>query len=1038
MICAQCGYTNGVEDQICANCGSWLPEMTGDGSGPAPGNTAPPYLDGAWREADTAQAPVDPQPSQDAAYPATQSAVPTSAGPGNPSPWQPPGDVGEMAPPIATPGDSGFRFQAPARGSGFDYPVSGSAGFDHPQSAPPGYGLVGPGGASPLALGARADLAPYDAVIGLGELTGLGALLKNGRYRVVQLFAATSGASQPENEPPLLIAHDTEAPNTEVLIQELRFDGMPLQDREYARYLTAQRLISLSYVQGFSRLVDSFGENGRQYLVFEYPSGDLLADRLRRARGSLPETTAIDFALQILEVLAGAEREHPPLIHGNLCPGTVVLRPSGQLTLVGMSPTALLYPDGEAPNGPAGGVAGYAAPEQARGQVSVRSDLHAVCAILYQAVTGAPPHTRASTVTQPAHKLNPAVSLELEEILNKGMRPSPAQRYQTVTELREALTSLALGRRVTYAAAGETLVEDPDTLTPARDRSGKFVTPRQPLLQNPLFLIFSVLALVAILGAGVFYAISPHGARSGLGGDPGSEDAAARLFQAKGIGVSYGARIFESSLPNNISKQQGARLLVVGNARGALEAFTRATVEAPDDPEAAIYAENARILVSQRPSVTLVAATADSAGGQGQANQRAFTVDGRAELQGVFLAQQRINATNALGGALQMRVLIMNSGAVPDDVRLASDILLEAVRAGNAQRIIGVVGWPETSQTQVAISSLGPSGLAILSPVANGNSLGGTAASYFAIVPSLNTQATELADVAVSQLKARRILIVADPNEPEGNAWGTAFEARLTSNYANVITLQRRDAYDSSTSPDFSAIALDAFAVNADLIYFAGNDLNSVNLAHAVAHQFDGSGRRPHILITPRNDISAVTGLGSGPAADSARRRSADLSYLYAATPAHLDEWSKLSPPLTPQVDLASLYTTQFGGATLVDRGVAPSAALILSFDAARLLVLAASKDLPRAPEKQPNWTVDPTTVRVRLRQFDTRHPFMGLGGALAFAITGSQPQKALAILAFEPHPPSGPTDAVATVSVLRVVGGRDVFCGNSSCQLTQ
>ena len=57
------------------------------------------------------------------------------------------------------------------------------------------------------------------------------------------------------------------------------------RDAEYARYLTAQRLISLSYLPGYSRLVDSFSDHGRQYLVFEYPSGDLLSDRLRRVRG---------------------------------------------------------------------------------------------------------------------------------------------------------------------------------------------------------------------------------------------------------------------------------------------------------------------------------------------------------------------------------------------------------------------------------------------------------------------------------------------------------------------------------------------------------------------------------------------------------------------------------------------------------------------------------------------------------------------------------------------------------------------------------
>jgi ABC-type branched-subunit amino acid transport system substrate-binding protein len=403
----------------------------------------------------------------------------------------------------------------------------------------------------------------------------------------------------------------------------------------------------------------------------------------------------------------------------------------------------------------------------------------------------------------------------------------------------------------------------------------------------------------------------------------------------------------------------------------------------------------------------------------------------------VFLAQQRINALNALGSDMQMRVLILNSGATPEDVPAASTILLNALRSGNAQRIIGIVGWPETRQTQVGVSSLTPSGLAILSPVANGNGLGGTAASYFAVTPSINTQAGELADAAVTQFKARRILIVADPNEPQSNAWATAFSARLSSQYATTITLQRRDSYSSAAPTDLSAVALDALTANADLIYFTGDNLGAMNLAHALARQFAGRSQRPHILTASRDDVSELVGLGDGPVADAARKFPADLDNLYVATPAHLNEWAKLSPPLTPQIDLASLFTTQFGGATLVDRGVAPNATTILGFDATRLLASAAAKDLPSPASRKANWTVDPTAVRTRLRAFDPDHPFMGLGGATGFAITGSQPQKALAILAFDQHAPTTATDAIATASVFKVVGGRDYFCDESSCRLT-
>ena len=920
--------------------------------------------------------------------------------------------------------NSGFQYQAQSNGSGFDYPTTGAPGYDYQQRAG-----AAPG---PLVSGGNLGLVPAP----LAGPTGLGALLKEGRYRIIQPFSTQSGAVQPENEAPLLVAQDTEAPNTEVLIQELRFDGVPTQDAEYARYLTAQRLISLSYLQGYSRLIDSFSDHNRQYLVFEYPSGDLLSDRLRRVRGPLPEATAISIALQLLDVLIGAERERPPFVHGNLCPGNVVLRPSGQLTLVGMSPTLLLYPEGESAAGPAGGIPGYSAPEQSRGQASMRSDLLAVCAVLYQAVTGSPPYTRASAVVQPAHRLNPAVSLELDEILNKGMRPSSAQRYQTAAELHEALAPLAQGRHATYASMS-VAPDDPAALALERDDRGKFVMPRPPLLQNPLFLIVSILALLAIIGGGMLYALSSHGTLTASVGDPGTDEAAARLFQQKGIGISYGTRIFESSLANNTSKQQGARLLSEGNARGALEAFTRATVETPDDPEAAIYAENARVLASQRPSVTLVAAIAYSANPQAP-GQGPFTLEARSELQGVFLAQQRINSLNSLGADMQLRVLILNSGAAPEDVPAASSILLNAIRAW--QRPAHHRHHWLARVTSDADRRLVPHrfGTGDSFPGGERERAGGHSRQLFRRHTINQHPGGRTRRHRCDAIEGAPHPVVADPNDPQGNAWATAFAARLSRSTRSAVTLQRREPYDSTSPNDFNAVALDAPTRTPTWSILPAMTLaRSILRMHSLASWWRES--EPHILLTSRDDVSALVGLGNAPAADAARKNPADLSYLYVATPAHLDEWDKISPPLpAPQVDLTALFTTQFGESTSVNRGVEPNATTILGFDATRLLAAAAAKGLPPPSDRKANWTVDPTAVRTRLRAFDPRHPFMGLGGATGFAITGSQPQKALAILSFNQHAPSTPDDAVATVSVFKVVGGRDGFCGESSCQLTQ
>ena len=92
----------------------------------------------------------------------------------------------------------------------------------------------------------------------------------------------------------------------------------------------------------------------------------------------------------------------------------------------------------------------YAAPEQIarrRGQRSV--DIYAIGAILYEMLTGHPPFegddpfvvASARQIGDPIapRMLNPAVSLQAEEIVLRALRRDPAERYATAAELKADL-----------------------------------------------------------------------------------------------------------------------------------------------------------------------------------------------------------------------------------------------------------------------------------------------------------------------------------------------------------------------------------------------------------------------------------------------------------------------------------------------------------------------------------------------------------------------------------------------------------------------
>jgi hypothetical protein len=246
-------------------------------------------------------------------------------------------------------------------------------------------------------------------------------------------------------ESPLFVASDAEHPDAYVLVQELPMPGLaPDQARATHRRVVAQ-LETLGRHPGLPVALDAFAEHGWQFVVFGLPEGERLIDILRR-EGSIPEPAAIRLCLLALDALAGLERTMPPMAHGDLSPATIVVGEDGRVTLVGLSPTLLVEGPRTVVNGAAGGVEGYAAPEQREGRADIRSDLYALAVVLQHAITGSPP-PRDGAGVEPGRR-SPTlrtISPGLSGVLAQARRPVPAQRYQSVAAMREALFALLAG-----------------------------------------------------------------------------------------------------------------------------------------------------------------------------------------------------------------------------------------------------------------------------------------------------------------------------------------------------------------------------------------------------------------------------------------------------------------------------------------------------------------------------------------------------------------------------------------------------------------
>lgn len=998
-----------------------------------------PPLEGVWREDDRSVSDLD----SDRLPPWLRSAMDEQHGGRNQSleqqvlpPRQAPQRPGPLPPsfqPVPPGQQSGGRMPFPSP------QVSGDTTSAYPSSFPPanGYSVSSTPSLSPLAGASRPATFPSRTAStpnleggALVEALGPGTLLKAGRYRLLQRLHPPGSALPQGNEPPPMIASDAELPGGRVLIQELALVGMRPEDADSARRMLARRLDAVTQAPGVAKLLDHFGERRRHFLVFELPSGELLIDRLHRTHGPVEETVAVGYALQTLEALAGLEQQQPPFIHGNIGPANILLRPSGQVTLLGCSPLLLLYPDGSVPHGPASGIPGYAAPEQARGQATIRSDLFAVCAVLHHLATGVAPAPRPTAVHPPARQLNPAVSLELEEVLGRGLRPSATQRFGSAEELRAALAPLASGRRADRAP-DELMEDDAPHLVPVRDARGRLVLPRSNAAQRPMVVISALVLLIMILGGAVLYAVTPKvGGRNAQAAQ--TPNPYIPLYQSKQIALSGGEFIFDSGRLDNDLKQAGAQQLLSGDTGKALSSFQQATALDQSDAEAAIYEVDAEIARAHQLYVTVVVgvAFADSES-IGQA---------RAELQGVFLAQQSINRLNLLPNGVKLRVLILNSGKSPDDATTASELLLQEIQAKNAQHLVGIIGWPEAYQTRLAVSALQPSGLAILSPTATDDGIRGSAGHFFAMTPSDTQQAAALADATVDNLGAQQVMALEDPQDAVGSSAVRSFVTELKQRAANGadVTVQQA-VYTSGQTTGFDQIARLARSNGDTLIYMDGSPADALKLASAV-HTLNrnlgltGSPFELKVLAGSRAYSPTVYGVGDtgNPAVAASRANPAALSDLYLSSLADAGEPAALSLPADQGTLFDEDYLGQFG-ATAEPFGIGgPDATSILSYDATRVLEQASAHSFG----KSGNTLVypDPTGVRDQLLQINSEHPYLGIGGAVAFTLTGSQPVKAFVVLQFAPSASPRTGFPVATSSVAFVVGGKQVFCGGSTC----
>ena len=202
--------------------------------------------------------------------------------------------------------------------------------------------------------------------------------------------------------------------------------------------------------------VFSIGQDGPyHYIAFEYIEGVTVRQRVETS-GPLPVSEAVHIALQIAQALVHAAERG--VVHRDIKPSNIIITPDGRAKLVDMGLARRFERGGDhglTQSGMTLGTFDYISPEQARDprDVDVRSDLYSLGCTLFHMLTGRPPFP-GGTVLQKliqhqeeappdVRTLNPAVPVELANIIAKLMAKDRDRRYQTPEHLVRDLLGVA-------------------------------------------------------------------------------------------------------------------------------------------------------------------------------------------------------------------------------------------------------------------------------------------------------------------------------------------------------------------------------------------------------------------------------------------------------------------------------------------------------------------------------------------------------------------------------------------------------------------
>lgn len=252
------------------------------------------------------------------------------------------------------------------------------------------------------------------------------------------------------------------------LVEDIRLAGKRRALKEIPRPLFDEhetRLLGRLNHPAIPDIIDWLDLSGMVYLVLELGGNRTLRMELERQGGRIPVFLLINWIDQVCDALIYLHSQVPPVVHRDLKPDNILLDDAERVMLIDFG----IAKEGDAQNethtlGRAVSH-GFSPPEQFSGGTDPRSDVYALGAVMYWALTARVPpaadERMAGAVLEQPSRLFPDIPPLLEQAICRALELDARKRQQSVAELAECLAPVGSGA----ASAHKVFLADTDAPT---------------------------------------------------------------------------------------------------------------------------------------------------------------------------------------------------------------------------------------------------------------------------------------------------------------------------------------------------------------------------------------------------------------------------------------------------------------------------------------------------------------------------------------------------------------------------------------------